>query len=146
MDLAPLPGTIIRVTDPPATGDGIPFGGAGLVNQDTLALPAWTFQGTINSQVLQPGETLRAVGMLRIVSAVLQEACAMQVRTRLSIERLSGPDGLGTLAQNNFASALLTPTGLPIERSPSFVGGDAALIKLAFMDLIKVGGIKQKLS
>ena len=55
--------------------------------------PAWTFQGTINTQELQPGETLRAAGVLRIVSPTLQEAGQMRVEARLSIERLLGQTG-----------------------------------------------------
>ncbi|MDA2929987.1 hypothetical protein MYX84_08595, partial [Acidobacteria bacterium AH-259-O06] len=34
------------------------------------------------------------------------------------LERLSGPQGYGSLAHNIFASIFLTPTGLPIEREP----------------------------
>ena len=40
--LAVLPGTILRVADPP--GAGIPIGGAG--RRDTFSLPAWTFHGS----------------------------------------------------------------------------------------------------
>ncbi|MEE9182370.1 MAG: hypothetical protein V3U33_07395, partial [candidate division NC10 bacterium] len=138
-DLSPLPGTILRVAVPPATGDGVPFGGAGVVYftiPPDSPLPAWTFQGTINSQALQPGGTLRVQGTLVIVSPALLGAGQMQVTARLSLERLSGPDGVGSLAHNTFASVFLTPTGFPIERSPRYTND--GLDRDATFDLPKV--------
>ena len=43
--LPALPGTILRVADPP--GAGIPIGGAG--RRDNSSLPAWTFRGSITT-------------------------------------------------------------------------------------------------
>ena len=48
--LAGLPGTILRVADPP--GAGIPIGGAG--RRSLESLPAWTFHGSLNTQTLAP--------------------------------------------------------------------------------------------
>ncbi|MDA2935311.1 hypothetical protein MYX82_13360, partial [Acidobacteria bacterium AH-259-D05] len=54
--LAALPGTIVFVADPSPAEDGVAFAGAGLTGADPpSSLPAWTFQGTINSQEFSPG-------------------------------------------------------------------------------------------
>jgi uncharacterized protein (TIGR03437 family) len=113
-----LPGTILRVADATASGQGIPFATAGYtstVGGGRPVPPFWTFQGTINTQSLQPGDTLSARGTLRMVSPLFRNASGMQVQARLSLARLTNPDGTGNLSQRNFASTILTPTGLPIE-------------------------------
>ena len=121
-NMAPLAGTILRVEDPPATGPEVPFGGAGTVGTTITcsdpSLPPWTFQGTISSQELAPGETFRLRGLLSITSPALREAGEMRVSVRLTLIRLSRADGVADLARNTFASVLLTPTGFPIERGP----------------------------
>ena len=112
--LASLSGTILRVPDPP--GAGIQVGGAG--RKDAESLPAWTFQGSINTQTLAPGDPLRVRGTVRVDSPVLQGVNALQVHTGLRLERLSDTDGSEILRRGTFASTFTTPTGLPIERSP----------------------------
>ena len=112
--LAGLPGTILRVADPP--GAGIPIGGAG--RRSLESLPAWTFHGSINTQTLAPGDPLRIRGRVRVDSPVLQGVGTLRVGTRLGLERLSDTDGSGILRLSSFASTFLTPTGLPIERQP----------------------------
>ena len=116
--LISLPGTILRVPPGAAPEGSIPFGSAGLI--DMKLPPAWTFQGVVDRQTIQPGGSLEIQGTLTIVSPALQDAGPMRAGVRIKLERLSGPDGTGTLAQNGFASAILTPTGLPIERRPEF--------------------------
>jgi uncharacterized protein (TIGR03437 family) len=119
-----LPGTVIRVADPPASaasGQGIPFGAAGLTNPTpppASPLPAWTLTGTIDRQSFQPGETLRVQSTLRIVSGVLQQAGVIRVVATLTLERLTQADGssMWQESQYTYASIFLTPTGLPIER------------------------------
>ena len=120
--LAPLPGTIVRVPDPPSSGGGLPFGGAGSADCCTPDLPSCTFQGTINTNQFQPGETLTVDGTLSIVSAALEQVEKIRVNTGLTLERLSGPEGQVGLARNLFMSIFLTPTGFPIERSPAGSG------------------------
>ena len=130
--LAALPGTILRVADPP--GAGIPIGGAG--RRDTFSLPAWTFHGSLNTQVLTPGDPLRVQGTVRVDSSALQGFDDLQVNISLRLERLSDADGSSLLRQNSFASTFLTPTGLPIERQPrwwdeGFPGRDRPFVKTA---------------
>ena len=107
--LSALPGTILRVADPP--GAGIPIGGAGRTRWE-FPSPAWTFRGSINTHTLAPGDPLRVQGTVRVESPTLQEVAALQVQTGLRLERTDRSSLLHKLS----ASTFLTPTGLPIER------------------------------
>ena len=110
--LPALPGTILRVADP--SGAGIPISGAGRTSGD-LSSPAWTFRGFIPTNTLAPGDPLRVRGTVRVDSPVLQGSGALQVNTTLGLERAGGPSLLHNSSSS--ASTLLTPTGLPIERT-----------------------------
>ena len=114
--LASLSGTILRVPDPP--GAGIRIGSAGRTDWREPGLPAWTFQGSINTQTLAPGHPLQVHGTVQVDSPALQGVDALQVGTTLRLERLSDAEGASILRRNTFASTFTTPTGLPIERSP----------------------------
>ena len=81
--LTGLPGTILRVSDPPGTG--IQIGSAGRTDWRDPGLPAWTFQGTLNTQTLAPGDPLRIRGTIRVDSPALQG---------LAIFRWERPSGL----------------------------------------------------
>ena len=107
--LSALPGTILRVANPP--GAGIPIGGAGKVEGDR---PAWTFRGSINTHTLAPGDSLRVRGTVRVDSPALQGTDMLQVNTSLGLEPAEGLSLLHVDAGS--ASTFLTPTGLPIER------------------------------
>ena len=113
--LSALPGTILRVADP--SGAGIPIGGAGQTHWDP-PFPAWTFHGAISTTTLAPGDPLRVSGTVRVDSPVLQGVDDLQVNTALRLERADGP----SLPHHSSSSAstLLTPTGLPIERTGQF--------------------------
>ena len=110
--LPALPGTIVRVADPP--GVGIPIGGAG--RRGSLSLPAWTFRGSLNTQTLSPGNSLQVRGTFRVDSPALQGVNALRVGVDL---RLEPADGSSLVHKQNSgaASAFLTPTGLLIERT-----------------------------
>ena len=131
--LSALSGTILRVADPP--GADIPIGGAGRAARDRL--PIWTFHGSINTQTLAPGDSLRVSGTVRVDSPVLQGSNMLQTGTNLRLERLSDTDGSHLLRRNIAASIFLTPTGLPIERQGQFwdeglnQGQDGPLVKTA---------------
>ena len=129
--LAGLSGTILRVADPPDTG--IPIGSAGRVHFESL--PAWTFRGFINTHTLAPGDPLRVRGTVRVDSPSLQGVDALQVNAVFwLVERLSDTDGSSILPSSSFASTFLTPTGLPIERSPV---GSAGLSQGRELPLVK---------
>ena len=108
--IAALPGTILRVAEPP--GAGIPIGGAGRTNSRRRELPAWTFSGSTNTQTLTAGDPLRVQGTVRVDSPALQGVDALRVNTALGLERTDG----SSLLHESSASTFLTPTGLPIER------------------------------
>src|SRR5262249_25021532 len=95
--LPAVPATILRIPDPPDTGSGVPFAGAGVVNPGapvgSSTLPAWVAEGTVNRQSFNAGDTLRAQGTLRVASPALAMAGSMQAHARLTLERLSAPDG-----------------------------------------------------
>ena len=135
--LAGLSGTILRVADPP--GPGIRIGSAGRTDWREHGLPAWTFQGSVNTQTLAPGDSLRVRGAVRVASSALQGVDGLRVWTTLRLERLSDAEGSGILRSDTFASTLLTPTGLPIERHSLHEdeglsqGRDLSLVKTAPM-------------
>ena len=112
--LSALPGTILRVADPP--GAGIPIGGAG--RRDHESLPAWTFYGSINTHILAPGDPLRVRGTVRIDSPALQGVDTPEVSIDLGLERTDGASLLDISSAP--ATTFLTPTALPIERSGRF--------------------------
>ena len=116
--LAGLPGTILRVADPP--GAGIPIGAAGWTIQDEPGLPVWTFHGSINTHTLAPGNPLRVRGTVQVDSPALQEVDALAVNIGLWLERLSDTEGSSFFRRNAFTSTFLTPAGLPIERDSAY--------------------------
>ena len=138
--LASLPGTILRVPDPP--GAGIQIGSAGRTDWQEYGLPAWTFHGSINTQALTPGDPLRVHGTIRVDSPALQGVGDLQVWTALRLERLSDTDGSSILRRNTFASTFVTPTGLPIERSPLY--RDAGLDVSRQIPLVKTAVTRVK--
>ena len=131
--LLALPGTILRVADPPGTG--VPIGSAGWTEWEQL--PAWTFHGSLTTHTLAPGDPLRVRGTVQVDSSALQGVDALQANVALRLERLSDSDGSSLLRQNNFVSTFLTPTGLPIERQSRWwddglsQGRDLPLVKTA---------------
>ena len=131
--LARLPGTILRVPDPP--GAGIQIGSAGRTNWQEPGLPAWTFHGALNTHTFVPGNPLQVQGTVRVDSPALQGMNALQVWTALRLERLSNTDGSSILRRNTFTSTFTTPTGLPIERSP--LRSDAGLDVSRQVPLVK---------
>ena len=126
--LSALPGTILRIVDPP--GAGIPIGGAGRTHWEP-SFPTWTFHGSITTHLLAPGAPLRVRGTVRVESPALQEVAALQVQTGLRLERTDRSSLLHRLS----ASTFLTPTGLPIERESRWWA--SGLIQGRTMPLVK---------
>ena len=129
--LSALPGTILRVADPP--GAGVPVGDVGRPHWD--ALPAWTFHGSLTTHTFAPGDFLRVRGTVRVDSPALQGVNALQVSIGLRLKRLSDTNGSSLLRRNIFASTFLTPTGLPVEREPRY--SDAGLDVYRNVPLVK---------
>jgi hypothetical protein len=114
------PGTIIRVPERSASSGGVAFGGAGAADAPggSDSLPPWTFEGTVNAASFQPGDPLNVSGTLQLLATNIPDGTRIRVRSTIGIERLTGPDGIGTSSLNAFSSASLTPTGFPIESTP----------------------------
>ena len=130
--LSALPGTILRIADPP--GAGVPVGDVGRPHWD--ALPAWTFHGSLTTHTFAPGDPLRVRGTVRVDSPALEGVNALQVSIVLRLQRLSDTDGSSLLRRNIFASTFLTPTGLPVEREPRY--SDAGLDVYRNVPLVKM--------
>ena len=133
--LATLPGTILRVPDPP--GAGIRIGSAGRTDgqEHGLRLPAWTFQGSLNTWTFASGGPLRVHGPVRVDSPALQGVDGLRVGITLMLERLSDTDGTEILRSSTLTSTFVTPTGLPIERQPRW--WDAGLSQYQELPLVK---------
>ena len=145
--LGAMPATILRVPDPPPPVSGVAFASANFARSAPIGsspLPLWTVEGTISGSTLAPGSTLTVTATIRVVSAALASAGAMRVNVRLSLDRLSGPDGTSTLTRASFASTILTPTGLPIERFPRFF--NQGLDRSMNIDLSKVAPDRAEVS
>ena len=130
--VAGLPGTVLRMADPP--GADIPIGSAG--RTDYNLLPAWTFHGSLATHTFASGDLLRVHGTVRVDSPALQGVDALQAQTSLRLDRLSAIEGSSIFRRSIFVSTFLTPTGLPIEREPLWNNGfsqyqDAPLVKTA---------------
>ena len=136
--LAGLPGTILRVADPP--GAALSIGSAGRIHSESL--PIWTFHGSLNTQTLAPGDPLRARGTVQVDSSALQGVDGLQVGAGLRLERLSDTAGSGILRSSTFASTFLTPTGLPIERQPRW--WDAGLSHYRELPLVKTAATQAR--
>ena len=132
---AALPGTILRVPDSP--GAGIPISCVGQTHREGSGnrLPAWTFHGSLNTDIFARGGFLQVQGTVQIDSRALQGANALQIDAAFRLERLTDSDGSSILRRNTFASTFLTPTGLPIEREPRW--WDEGLSKNREIPLVK---------
>jgi hypothetical protein len=118
-DLLALPGTIFHVPEPASSGAGVPVSGIAQMTFDTF--PVWSLQGTLNAQVFAPGDTLNVQGQLRVLSTNLRITGTPRVDFSFRLEKLAGPDGAGSQSDDQLMSVFMTPTGLPIERTPMFL-------------------------
>ena len=115
--------------DVPAAPSGIAFAGAGAdaaLNQAT-----WVVEGTIPRLDFAPGDTVSIQGTYTLLVA---NASGNDPRLSLGVnqELLSGTNGEPGTAYAMFDSAVMTPTGLPIERFPYFGESSAAQVPLVF--------------
>ena len=120
------PGTLIRVVDPLVAGDSTRFSGAGSVNylagdQDSGVF--WAVAGTAVQQDLNGVEEVSLSGTLRVYDpGGVNVSPPVAVRVHLGVDPMFDADGRQAAAGYNFVSRILTPTGLPIERSKIAAG------------------------
>ncbi|HVT45444.1 MAG TPA: carboxypeptidase-like regulatory domain-containing protein [Thermoanaerobaculia bacterium] len=111
---APLPGTMLRVSDPPGPA-GLTFGDEGL-----LSGHGWRVEGTIDKSRLQHGEQLTAQVKFVLESPTAGSMEKIPLSAHLLLERLSGDGVLGSRQRSIFTSHLMTPTGFPIEKGENY--------------------------
>lgn len=133
--LAGTSGTIVRVPVP-AADDAIGVAGTGLFNDAQPRMrPTFSFKGTLNTLRLRPGQSLRVEGTVRSESPSWSNVDSLQQGAAVLLELLSDESGDTRSRKTHFASTLLTPTGLPLERSAIFgdpgVFSNIALTKTA---------------
>jgi hypothetical protein len=94
-----------------------PTGGAGLrfgISGPTAPLPVWYAEGSVDPAA-SPGGTLRIEGTYTLFgSAAAGQQPSVDVQAGLIA--VTRADGKGVVDQAVFASSVMTPTGLPIER------------------------------
>jgi Carboxypeptidase regulatory-like domain len=129
-NLAPLPGTMLRIPEEVAIGSATPFAMSGTFGPRSL--PLWTYAGTIEKTHYASGEAIRAAGKATLTSPVLKTAGTMSGTAHLILERLSGQDVIGGRSQAFFTTTLLTPTGLPIEKSANYSNHSFGFARFAF--------------
>jgi hypothetical protein len=112
--LVSLQGTIVRVAVPADAG-GIAFAAAGI---DPIVTP-WIAEGTIAKLQFAPGESSQVNGTYTLIASTLSSASNPRFGATLTLELLSDANGTPVTAWSVFDSAVMTPTGLPIERVPS---------------------------
>ncbi|MEK6374264.1 MAG: hypothetical protein AABO58_16375 [Acidobacteriota bacterium] len=115
--LLSLQGTIARV-DVPAPQNGVAFAGAGV--DPALNQASWIVEGTVAKRQFSPGDTIEVTGTYTLLASTLGSAVNPRFGPGLTLELLSDSGGRPATAWSLFDSATMTPTGLPIERTPSF--------------------------
>lgn len=128
-DLTTWPGTLLRVAHAPDGGGGAAFAGAG-----TIGFPHrsavdesvfWGVDGRVVPDTLEADEPVTLSGTLRVyVPAGVTPPSALTLRAHLGIDPLFDAEGGQVAAGSDFVSRILTPTGLPIERTKGPRFGD----------------------
>ena len=128
-ELSTLGGTIVQVADP--------FASATSLTASSLAfnqrLPPWVAQLRLDKGTYRAGEMITIDGTYTILGAAAAGQTPQLQATVLMIG-ISRADGRGTLDHNTYASTIMTPTGLPIERgtsiASSFFTGNSVTVPL----------------
>jgi len=112
-----VPGTILPVRF--AGDESTAFGGAGLVLPNGGTLPAWSIRGNVSRRAANPGESIEVVASVVMTDPAFREQEGRPFSTTVFWERIAGELGEAAAAFSGFGSAILTPTGLPVERKPA---------------------------
>lgn len=111
-----LPGTLLRVPEPPSSGTTIRFAGAGV----TASMRPWfTVDGTINKHSFTTGEELVVEVTVTLHGSSLPASPPMSAEVNLGLARVTTAEGDEVSMKTTFASNVLTPTELAIERNGS---------------------------
>ena len=103
----------------PDGGGGTPFSGAGAMDGDVDVF--WAVAGTVVQSTLDAGEETTLSGTLRVyVPAGVTAPPSLTVFARVGIDPMFDTGGGQVAAGSDFISRILTPTGLPIERTNAY--------------------------
>ncbi|HET7711612.1 MAG TPA: hypothetical protein VFL80_06750, partial [Thermoanaerobaculia bacterium] len=109
------------------SAEGVSFS----ISGPTSPLPVWYAEGTVRATDPRPGGSIRIDGTYRLLGSGPASPNA-----RVSIEAgwiaLARADGSAAIDQAVFSSSVMTPTGLPIERSGSMFSGGVTRVPLSF--------------
>ncbi|HEV7242766.1 MAG TPA: hypothetical protein VGQ36_26290 [Thermoanaerobaculia bacterium] len=114
-ELLGLGGTVLQVPDAFATNRSATLTDLSFFR----TLPPWVATATLDKSTYQRGETITIDGLFTVLGAAASGQTA-EVDLSIYLVGLSRADGRGTLDHNVFASTVMTPTGLPIERGISY--------------------------
>ena len=125
--LASWPGTLMRVAHSPDGGGGTPFSGAGCIEGNGF----WAVAGTVVQRTLD----VTLSGTLRVyIPAGVTAPESLNVRARLGIDPMFDAGGGQVAKGSDFISRILTPTGLPIERTKGHGFSDIHRFTLSLQD------------
>ena len=127
------PGTLIRMADAPASGSGTPFSSASSARTPEGAV-LWAISGSVADRTLEAGDNVSASGTVRVYipEGVTAPASLSEIGLTFGIDLIFDVDGKQGAAGSDFVSRLLTPTGLPIERTRGAVSARFYTAGLAF--------------
>lgn len=121
-EMIALAGTILHVPDPAATSGAATM--SGLVGNGRL--PAWVAEARADQSSYSRGGSITIEGRYRLLHASIEAGATPVVDVIVSLVGLSRADGRSTIDQSAYCSAVMTPTGLPIERASFVHAGDLA--------------------
>ena len=127
--LASWLGTLMRVAQSADGGGGTPFSGAGTIDEDDDVF--WAAAGT----VVQNTQAVTLSGTLRIcIPAGVTASSTLTLRAHLGINPVFDAGGGQVAAGSDFISRILTPIGLPIERTKGLGFSDIHEFELSLQD------------
>ena len=136
--LANWPGTLIRVTHSPDGGGSTPFSGAGIIGRPGSGREEgffWAVAGTVVQDTLDAVEAVTLSGTLRFyIPAGVTAASTLNLRAHLGIDAIFDAGGGQVAKGSDFISRILTPTGLPIERTQGHGFGDIHMFGLSLQN------------
>ena len=136
--LANWPGTLMRVANSPDGGGGTPFSGAGIIGRPGSGREEgffWAVAGTVVQDTLDAVEAVTLSGTLRFyIPAGVTAASTLNLRAHLGIDAIFDAGGGQVAKGSDFVSRILTPTGLPIERTQGRGFGDIHMFELSLQN------------
>jgi hypothetical protein len=116
-----LAGTVVQVPDPAAASGAATMSAL----MSLQRLPVWVAEARTDKSVYSRADAVTVEGTYMVLGSA-EAGQTPEVDVILTLVGLTRPDGRGTLDQSTYCSAVMTPTGLPIERASFAQAGDLA--------------------